>query len=272
MKTSKAQQEVTRVQIVRAAVALMIEQGYESVTMKDIARAAGIGDATIYKYFATKERLLLGYFDWVAAEAVRASRSAPGFADYPLQARLQRLTDAVLECLAPDRAFVDMARRILVKSPLLMLGDQLQAKAVLKQAVQEDLQHAVATWDIEPSDFLGLLSGLYVDYCFGVVVYWLNDTSEDGADTVRFVDQTLGILVAALKSGLPDKLVQLALFVLRSQLARVMSSGAMAGVMSMVAPVSSPDAQRAPAANAAQPAAPRARKRAKPAPRGDSRG
>ena len=39
------------------------------------------------------------------------------------------------------------------------------------------------------------------------------------ADTPRFVDQTLGILVAALKSGLPDRLVQLALFFVRSQMA-----------------------------------------------------
>jgi TetR/AcrR family transcriptional regulator, regulator of autoinduction and epiphytic fitness len=221
MKTTQAQQDRTRAQIVEAAVQLMTQHGYEAVTMKDIARAAGIGDATVYKYFATKERLLLGYFDLVAAQALAATRATPGIDDYDLQSRLQRLTDAVLERLQPDRPFVALARDMLARSPLLMLGDQLKAKQLLKDAVGADLAHAVDRAEIPPSDFLGLMSGLYVDYCFGVIAYWLGDESDGAADTTRLVDQTLGILVAMLRSGLPDRIVQLGLFVVRSQLARL---------------------------------------------------
>jgi AcrR family transcriptional regulator len=222
MKTSKAQQDETRARIVRTAVTLMSERGYEAVTMKDIAWAASVGDATIYKYFPSKERLVLGYFDLVAAEAVAATRATPGLADYALQDRLQRLTDAILERLEPDRAFVAQARSLLARAPLLLLGDQLQAKQTLKDQVLADLEHAVASGEIAASDFLRLLSGLYADYAFGVVAWWLQDRSPGASDTPRFVDQTLGILVAALKSGLPDRLVQLGLFFVRSQMARVM--------------------------------------------------
>lgn len=221
MKTSKAQQEITRARIVASAVALMSRDGFDAVTMKDIARAAKIGDATVYKYFPTKERLLLGYFDGVARDAIEARSASPGIDDYDLQSRLQRLTDAVLERLRPDRAFVEIARTLVAKSPLLMLGDQLEAKQLLKDAVLADLEQAVASQEIPPSDFLHLLSGLYVDYCFGVVAWWLNDASEDYAHTTRFVDQTLGVLVPMLVCGLPDRIVQLALFALRSQFARL---------------------------------------------------
>lgn len=258
MKTTKAQQDETRARIVRTAVTLMNERGFDAVTMKDIAWAASVGDATIYKYFPSKERLVLGYFDLVAAEAVAATRATPGLADYPLQDRLQRLTDAILERLAPDRAFVAQARALLARAPLLLLGDQLQAKQTLKDQVLADLEHAVASGEIAPSDFLRLLSGLYADYALGVVAWWLQDRSPGTADTPRFVDQTLGILVAALKSGLPDRLVQLALFFVRSQMARVMQARpgapAAADLADPGAPPRSaqPDPEPAPPAKAAR--------------------
>ena len=63
MKTTRQQQDATRRQIVASAVDLMTRQGFDGTTMKDSARAAGIGDATIYKYVPTKDRLVLGYLD-----------------------------------------------------------------------------------------------------------------------------------------------------------------------------------------------------------------
>lgn len=230
MKTSKAQQEETRTRILATAVALMSQQGYDAVTMKDIARAAGIGDATVYKYFATKERLVLGYFDLAAQRAVADAQASAGwFDDYDLHARLQRLTDALLERLAPDRAFVEIARALLQKSPLLLLGDQLQARELFRDEVQGYLQAAVDAGELPASDFLRPLAGLYVDFCYGVVAYWLHDESAEGADTTRLVDQVLGVLVALLKAGVPDRLVQLGGFLLRSQLATLFTaSGAAA--------------------------------------------
>jgi TetR/AcrR family transcriptional regulator, regulator of autoinduction and epiphytic fitness len=228
MKTTKAQQEETRARIVRAATALMVAHGFEQVTMKDIAKAAGVGDATIYKYFATKERLIVGYFDLLAEQAVRTAEATPDFDEYELQSKLQRLTDALLEAMAPDRAFVEMARAMVTKSPLLLLGDQLKAKLVLKNAVAAYLDEAVRNGDIAPSDFISAMAGLYVDFCYGVMAFWLRDETEHAAETTRLVDQLLGVLVTTLKSGLPDRLVQLAGFVLRSQLARVLDAAALA--------------------------------------------
>lgn len=263
MKTSKAQQDETRARIVRTAVALMSERGFDAVTMKDIAWAASVGDATIYKYFPSKERLVLGYFDLVAADAVKATRATPGFADYPLQDRLQRLTDAILERLEPERAFVQQARALLARAPMLLLGDQLQAKQTLREQVLADLEHAVASGEIAPSEFLRPLSGLYGDYAVGVVGWWLHDRSPGASDTPRFVDQTLGVLVAALKSGLPDRLVQLALFFVRSQMARVMQARADARPMPAAPAAVAPEAVAPEAGDAVPPASPKpARRRA----------
>jgi TetR/AcrR family transcriptional regulator, regulator of autoinduction and epiphytic fitness len=221
MRTTKAQQDDTRARIVRAATALIVAQGYDNASMKDIARAAGIGDATIYKYFPTKERLLIGYFDLLAEQAVHTTKSTPDFGAFDLQSRLQRLTDALLEAMAPDRAFVALARDMLAKSPLLLLGDQLKAKQLLKDAASAWLDEAVQAGEIPPSDYTRVIAGLYVDFCHGVIAFWLCDTTKHAAETTRLVDQLLGVLVALLRAGLPDRLMQLAGFMLRSQLARI---------------------------------------------------
>ena len=55
MKVNKKQQEITKTKLIEAAVDLMIKKGYEKSTMREIARQAGVGDATIYNYFSTKE-------------------------------------------------------------------------------------------------------------------------------------------------------------------------------------------------------------------------
>lgn len=49
-----------RAQILEAATRVFAEKGFHRATTKDIARAAGIAEGTIYTYFAGKTDLLLG--------------------------------------------------------------------------------------------------------------------------------------------------------------------------------------------------------------------
>lgn len=51
----------TRRRILRAALRLFSERGFESPTVDDIAAAADIGKGTIYNYFRTKEDILVAY-------------------------------------------------------------------------------------------------------------------------------------------------------------------------------------------------------------------
>ncbi len=226
MKTSRAQQDETRRRILVAATELFPRQGYESTTMKDVARAAGIGDATIYKYFASKERLVLGYFDLAVAEALIAYQATPGLASYTLHESLQRLTDAMLERLCADREFVLLSRELLRRAPVLILSEQLALKQTLRLTVMSLLQHAEDTSEIEPCEFKSLLSGSYVDYLLCVLSYWLNDESEGFAQTTELVDLSLGLGVLVLRSGLINKALALGAFMLRSQMARYFAPGA----------------------------------------------
>ena len=52
-----------RNQILDAATKVFAEQGFHRATMRDVARAAGIADGTIYNYFDNKAALVLGILD-----------------------------------------------------------------------------------------------------------------------------------------------------------------------------------------------------------------
>lgn len=221
MKTTREQQEATRRQIVASAVDLMTRHGFDGTTMKDIARAAGIGDATIYKYFPTKDRIVVGYLDDAVQQALDNTLQTPGFEAYALQEKLQRLTDAVLERLLADREFVAQVRMLAQRSPLSMLAEPLAARQRLREVVTSFLETAEASGEIERCDFKGAAGSLYTDYLAGVVTYWLGDTSDEFADTTQLVDLSLGVLVQTLRSGLIHRVLELGGFVLRSQIARM---------------------------------------------------
>lgn len=200
----------------------MSRQGFDGTTMKDIASAAGIGDATIYKYFPSKDRIVLGYLDSIVQAALTDTLQAPGFAAYGLQEKLQRLTDAVLERLLPDRGFMAEVRTLARRSPFTLLSEPLAARQSLRTAVASFLEAAEASGEIEPCDFKSMAGGLYIDYLAGVVTYWLADESDGFADTTQLVDLSLGVLVLALRTGLVNRALQLGGFVLRSQMARLL--------------------------------------------------
>jgi len=48
---------LTQEAILEAFVRLLVEKGYSSLTMRDIALVAGVGVGTLYEYFPGKDRL-----------------------------------------------------------------------------------------------------------------------------------------------------------------------------------------------------------------------
>lgn len=65
----------TRQAIVAVGAELFLSQGYDATTMEQIAERAEVGKSTLYRYFPTKEDVLLGSFSarmGVTAELVRS--------------------------------------------------------------------------------------------------------------------------------------------------------------------------------------------------------
>lgn len=87
-------------QILTAAATVFAEKGFSRATIKDVARAAGIADGTIYNYFANKEALLMGIWESINRDDESSLNQA--IADgTPLDAYLREALQEELDYVQP---------------------------------------------------------------------------------------------------------------------------------------------------------------------------
>lgn len=216
MKVNQKQRRATRKKIIQAAVGVMIEKGVKSATMREIAKLAGIGDATIYNYFPTKEAIIYGYYEDSCDAAVEQVNRIEGFAGYTLQEQLQSLLETMLTQFLADREFIQttFTRTFITPGP-----NQARTKSIRKRfftMVQEILYRAEANGDIPEMVFGDITSQMFWDYYLAIVAYWLKDQSDQFTDTTVLVDLSLDLACAMLKSGLLNKAFSMASFLFKT--------------------------------------------------------
>lgn len=138
-RTSEAQAARTD-RMIRAAIELAGQGGYEAVQMREVARIAGVALATLYRYYPSKNELLLAAVRYemgklssdvrtrppraatperrageVFARAFQAMRNDPGFAHAALSVRQSPAPFGAHEAAQPrlghDYTLVDIAAR-----------------------------------------------------------------------------------------------------------------------------------------------------------------
>lgn len=224
MRISKQQKLETRRKIIQAGIDLFGEQGYEKTTMKAIARKAEVGDATIYKYFATKDKIILGFYQ-LRAEQTLEQLWEIDTDDYDLHESLQLLIDLYLESLLPDREFVQDSAKKLLMSQSFMLSESPPLRQEFTGAINEFLDRAEACDEIPYFPYRGMLVGIINEYLMGVLVYWLKDDSEEFANTTQMVDLSLTLGVQILRAGILNKIGDLMSFFIKRHLFNFMGSG-----------------------------------------------
>src|SRR5690349_10075952 len=86
-------QQQRRERIVRAAITLLEHGEYDAIQMRDVAAAAGVALATIYRYFTSKEHLYAAaLLQWASTfpTAARAASSAAGSDEERVRALMRR--------------------------------------------------------------------------------------------------------------------------------------------------------------------------------------
>ena len=225
MKVSKEQKAETRRSIVNAAADLFVLHGFEKTSMKQIAREAGVGDATIYKYFANKDKLILGFYDTRGADAIEIYRNTEGLDEYSFSEKLQLMVDTYLEQLLVDREFVELTLKQFLKSPISLLKDELTVAKSYKEeflCLLNDLSESEQYPDIPMPT---MLATLLTDYLLGMTFYWIKDDSEEFSNTTQLTDLTINIIDSVLKSGLINKFMEVAGFVIKTHLLRGIMEG-----------------------------------------------
>src|SRR5205085_3646999 len=84
--------------VLAAAVSCFAAHGLAGTGMRDVARAAGLTEGTLYHYFASKDALIETAFRWSAFEATDM-RAALRAGDRPLRDRLLAVATEFLAAL-----------------------------------------------------------------------------------------------------------------------------------------------------------------------------
>jgi AcrR family transcriptional regulator len=88
---------VRRQQIVRATVRCLAREGYTSLTMRRIAREAGVSQGILHYYFADKRAILAATLEAVSRDLDRRAAAAQSRTGRDPAARLRALVRACLE-------------------------------------------------------------------------------------------------------------------------------------------------------------------------------
>ena len=103
--------EARRNQILDAAAAVFAEKGFHRATTKEIARAAGVSEGTIYNYFASKADLLIGimtrlaeleHLDEELADALQSDVRDFFIAVFRQRMGLVRQKDETIQAIMPE--------------------------------------------------------------------------------------------------------------------------------------------------------------------------
>ncbi len=216
MKISGNQKIENRKKIIRKTVDIMLENDFKSTTMRAIARAAGIGDATIYNYFPTKESILYAYYEQNMCECIEKLKNIEKFNEYTLQEQLQSLFEILFELFLQDREFVQKTFKQIFFSFSQDYNRLLPVKNLFFSIIGDMFSTAVEVGEIPDQVFQDLIYHFFWDYNIGIMMYWINDESELFSDTTVFNDKSIDLICSVIKSGLVNKTFDIATFLFRN--------------------------------------------------------
>ena len=199
--------ERTRERIFAAALSLFSEKGYERATMRDVAKAAGASLGLAYRYFASKEELVLELY----------LRLADGFGErvreeLPTGTVAERFEEAMfikLELAGPYREPLGAltASALNPNSGIAVLGP---GTARIRKRVDEVFLEVVNGASDAPRgerqrrEMAAVLNAAHL----GVLLYWFHDRSEGNRATreaVAFARDAIRLVRPALRLPPPAR-------------------------------------------------------------------
>ncbi len=216
MKVSEKVKAKTRIKILEASVDVITEKGFKSASMREIARHAGVGDATIYNYFPSKEKLLYGYCEHVQQQVMDSLKNIEDFHEYSLHEQLQQFTETQLQAWLPAREFLQEVFKLTYYSPVAGATHLKTTRKIFTQIFTDMLEAAIEAGEIPEQPYQELLPRLFWDYMTGIMAYWLKDDSEEFSNTTQLIDKSMGIIANILHNGIIGKSLDLISFLFRT--------------------------------------------------------
>jgi len=132
---TEEEQQRRRKQIIDASLHLFLENGFHETSMREIAKAAGMGKSTLYDYFKSKDEILISYFEneiqKITANAQKIARQNLSVSD-----KLKQIMEYHLAYLVDKKLFY---LKLTVEAQRLALESQQQIQ-IARHAYQDMLR------------------------------------------------------------------------------------------------------------------------------------
>lgn len=195
-KAKYAVSEKTRALILEQALELFRTKGFDTTTMRDIARSAKVATGAAYYYFPSKEAIVAAYYDQVQQRHEASVRESLDCAA-DLRGRLGLVIHSKLDILKDDRKFLGALFRY--------TGEPDHPLSVFGKGTQSQREHSISIFgevlgDIEVSDQVRkvLASAVWMMH-LGFILFYFQDDSPEQKRTHALVDGVLDLLTQFLK-------------------------------------------------------------------------
>jgi TetR/AcrR family transcriptional regulator, regulator of mycofactocin system len=174
---------------------MFAERGFEETTVDDIADALGVSRRTLFRYFASKNDMVWGDFDWVLGR-LRGCLADTGL-DEPLHQALGR---AVVES---NRYEDDQLPELRIRMRMITGVPALQAHSALRYA---EWREVIAEWvsdrlGCRPSDLIPqTVAHAALGTSMAAFLVWVDDP---GSDLVANLEEAYRLLGHGLRELVP---------------------------------------------------------------------
>lgn len=188
-----SQGAAARDRLYATAMQLIAARGYEATTLRDIAKEAGVSVGLLYRYFPSKQAVVIALYDELSSEYARQA------GEMPLGRWRDRFIFALntsLRVLEPHQVALRALTPVLVGDP--EEGIFSSSTAFSRLRVQQVFEEAVVGSSDAPKKPLAEALGrlLYLVH-LGVLLWWLLDKSLKQRATTALISLTQQLLPSA---------------------------------------------------------------------------
>lgn len=195
--------EETRRRIYEAALQMFREKGFEQTTMRDIARQAGVALGAAYYYFASKDAIVLMFYEEMQERGHQPTLDAIA-AHRKLRDRIRVVLEKRFELLAPNLKFLGALFKHSPDVDDSLSPFSAETRAIREKAI-ELFKVAIEGSEVKaPPDLMPHLPRLLWLYQLGLILFWIYDRSEEKKRTTVLMEKSLSLVVNLVRiSGLP---------------------------------------------------------------------
>lgn len=176
--------ELARERILEGALRLFAAQGYEATTMREIAAEAGYSPGLTYRYFASKEELVLVLYQNLAEELDEYTRDLPSG---PLAERFHTIMGQQLALMLPQREVFStlFGTALNPRSKAGVFGASTAEVRRKSRKIYLRVIHSAkdAPRESQREDLATVLYGVHL----ALVLFWLIDQSNNARQTRLFL-------------------------------------------------------------------------------------